>query len=381
MELKKYIRDFELCVKCYFCQEDPKTHMPICPEGERFGYESYRPSGLMEIARVVANRQMELSEGITKRFYACLTCGACEELCYSLTGKHPVTIFREMRKALVKNGLGPMPQHKKATQNIASTSNLFGAKQNERLSWLTEGVPNKSGIVYFVGCTASYHIPDQALATVKLLKSAGIEFAIMQNEQCCGYDTLLTGQEEEAMDIMKRNVQSIKDAGAKTLLTSCARCYKVFSQDYPSFVGEVMKFEVVHTSVFLNKLVNKKKLQLRKPIPEVVTYHDPCNLGRWNKIYDEPRELLEQVPKIQLVEMARNRGSAWCCGAGGGVKLYLPEFAAWTATERLKEAEVTGAKILVSACTDCEHNFGSSVKIANAKIKIQDLNQLLAMSV
>jgi Fe-S oxidoreductase len=324
---------------------------------------------------------MELSEGIGKRFYACLTCGACEELCSSLTGKHPLNIILETRRDLVKNGFGPMPQHKEATQSIASTSNLFGAEQKQRFSWLPNITPNKSGIVYFAGCTASYYIPDQAQATLKLLKSAGIAFAIMRNEQCCGYDTLLTGQEQEAADIMKRNVQNVNEAGAKILLTSCARCYKVFSQDYPKFVGESMKFEVVHTAVFLNRLVKKGKLRLRKPTPEVVTYHDPCNLGRWSKIYDEPRELIEQVPKIQLVEMTRNRSSAWCCGAGGGVKLYLPEFAAWTATERLKEAEATGASTLVSACTDCERNFNESLRKANTKMKVQDLNQLLAMSI
>lgn len=381
MELSKYIREFELCVKCSFCQEDPVTHLPICPESERFGFESFRPSGLMEIARAVAHENIGLSEGFAKRFYLCLTCGACDELCYSLTGKHPLNLFLETRRLLVKSGFGPMPEHLEATQNILSTSNPFGRPQEQRFKWLTEVVPRKAEIVYFAGCTPSYHIPKQAQSTLKVLKAAGVDFAIMPNEQCCGYSTIITGQDEEAMDIVKRNIQYVNETGAKTLLTSCAKCYKVFSQDYPRLAGENMDFEVTHTSMFFNDLVDKNKLQLKKAIPETVTYHDPCNLGRWNRVYEEPRTLIEQIPKIQLVEMERNRGSAWCCGAGGGVKIAFPDFANWIAVERLKEAEATGAGVLVSACPDCELNFTESLKTSNTKIRIQDLNQLLAISI
>lgn len=380
MELSKYIREFELCVKCSFCQEDPITHLPICPEAERFGFESYRPSGLMELARALAHRNIGLSEGLAKRFYSCLTCGACDKLCYSLTGKRPLNLFLETRRVLVKSGFGPMPGQLEATVNVLSTSNPYGKPKDQRFKWVKEAIPNKAEIVYFAGCTPSYYFPEQAQSTLKVLKAAGIKFAIMPNERCCGYTTIMTGQDDAAMDIVTGNVKYIKETGAKTLLTSCAMCYKIFNQDYFKLAGEKMDFEVTHTSLFFNDLVNENKLKLKKPISETITYHDPCNLGRLNNVYDEPRNLIEQIPKTQLVEMERNRGSAWCCGAGGGVKFAFPDFANWTAIERLKEAQSTGAKLLVSACPECELNFMDSLKTIDKKIKIQDVNQILAMS-
>ncbi|NVM56054.1 MAG: disulfide reductase, partial [Candidatus Helarchaeota archaeon] len=241
---------------------------------------------------------------------------------------------------------------------------------------------------YFVGCTSSYREQELAKATVKLLNKADIPFQLVGvDEYCCGSPLLRTGLREKASELAKHNMEAIKEKGIKKLIFSCAGCYRTFKEDYPKIVGEI-PFELAHVTQFLAKQLKAGKLKITKKLDKVVTYHDPCHMGRHiilrkNKVgvFNEPRKLLEAIPGITLREMVRTRENAWCCGAGGGVKAAFKDLALETAVDRIEEAVTTGADILVSACPFCRRNLMDAIKSKNASIEFKDVVELLEAAI
>ncbi|MFX0107931.1 MAG: (Fe-S)-binding protein, partial [Candidatus Hodarchaeota archaeon] len=216
------------------------------------------------------------------------------------------------------------------------------------------------------------------------------------------------GDRKKTIEIMKGNVQLFKKHGIKSIITSCSGCYNMLATEYPRFVET--NFEVVHTSQLMESLIKKKHLKL-KEVPIKVTYHDPCHLGRMSEpyedyqgerieilsqvyiwdpakkerlgaggVYDAPRNVLKQIPGVELIEMERIREYAYCCGAGAGVKAAYPDFALWTANERVYEAESTGAEALVSACPFCSTNLRDGLSDQESSMKYYDLTELVLKS-
>ncbi len=146
------------------------------------------------------------------------------------------------------------------------------------------------------------------------------------------------------------------------------------------FVGEI-PFKVVHTSELMAELIKEGRLKLLKEVPETVTYHDPCHLGRHAGIYEQPREVLKAIPAIKFVEMSKNRENALCCGAGGGVKAGFPDFAMQAAMRRLEEAQDVGAESIVSACPFCAHNLKDAIRESGSQLKFYDLTELIAKTI
>ena len=212
----------------------------------------------------------------------------------------------------------------------------------------------------------------------------------------------------EAANKAKSNIEIFSKSGAKTLVTGCAECYFAFKVLYDKF-GVKGDFEVLHTSEFFNRLVQQGKLKPTKKVNMTVTYHDPCHLGRQGEpyihwkgqrvpgqliifdppkefrrgtkgVYEPPRELMQKIPGLKLVEMDRHKEFAWCCGAGGGVKETNPEYALWTATERIHEAASTRAEAIVTGCPGCESLFNAAIGKNNSKLKVYDIVEILAMA-
>lgn len=379
MPLGDYRKQVELCVKCGYCWDAP-VQMPLCPSAERFGFESYRASGRMDIIRGLLTGDLEWTDRLLHRTYTCQLCGACEENCYTLTGKRPLDMFLELRRTLVDKGIGPMPRQKEAAQSIEKNHNPYYKIHEERLKWLTKKAPSKAKTIYFVGCEPAYTRQETANATVKVLGVAGVEFGIMPDEWCCGYPLLHTGEVEPARKLARHNIEALKKTGAERVVFSCPGCYIVFKKEYPEILNENLEFEVLHTAEYFADLIKDGVLKPKKEVRETVAYHDPCMLGRWGKVYDSPRKVLKSIAGLKPVEMERNREFSWCCGAGGGVALTFPDFAKWTALQRLNEAEAIGASVLASACPGCKTNIMESAKEQEKKIKVYDINELLAMA-
>jgi Fe-S oxidoreductase len=243
-----------------------------------------------------------------------------------------------------------------------------------------------------------------------LIQKAGIDVAIAgAKELCCGGRAYHLGYKADFLKNAEKYIHQIKDSGAKTLVTGCAECYQAFNVLYAryKFKGGL---EVLHTTQYFARLIQQKKLKPHKKIDLEVTYHDPCHLGRLGEpylhwegqrlpgqiilfdppkefrrgtygVYSPPREILASLPGLKLLEMPRTREYAWCCGSGGGVKENNPQFAEWTAYERIKEAESTGAKAIVTACPGCEKNFNDFIKgkahVRGSPLEVYDVVELL----
>jgi Fe-S oxidoreductase len=221
-----------------------------------------------------------------------------------------------------------------------------------------------------------WEVPRSA---VRLLREAGIDTGIMgAEESCCGGRAYEIGYTGEFTKYAEHFIETFNSLGVNEIITSCPDGYSTFRKLYPKIDME-MKFGVKHLAEYLEELIKDNKLKFTRKVPMKVTYHDPCHLGRHlgdDGVYDAPRNVLQNIPGIKLVEMERNRENAWCCGAGAGVSQADAGLALWTANERLKEAKETGAVALVTACPWCERNFKDAAREYGADIRIYDIAEV-----
>ena len=249
-------------------------------------------------------------------------------------------------------------------------------------NWVKEvgfDVPTTGEVLYYTGCTAGMRLPNIAKSTAKILKAAGIDFAVLEEEPCCGSVMLRTGRVEDAQKNAEKFVEVIKNSGAKKILVTCAGCLKTLRNDYPKLGLELP--EILHITEALQEIVQGKKLKL-KPLGKgvKVTYHDPCHLSRAAGVYDDPREIIRSIPGVELVEMETNRNTAMCCGAGGGLRSYDAELSKRMAADRVKSAMEIDAEIIATACPFCENNLEAGAKQIESKIRVVDVVDLLAES-
>lgn len=349
---------------------------PRCPIKERFKFAAYSAKGLIWLCAAVQYHNFPLSQDLARVAYTCLTCGLCDELCF-LRKLEP---FQALREDLVAHGVGPPEPSKAVDENIQKTSNPFGERLAARTEWAEAlDLPKKGDALYFPGCYAAYKYPQVARATVNICKSVGYPIAYLaEKEVCCGTHFIWDGETRMARAWATRLSRAITEAGAKRVVVSCADCYRSLKVDYPALMGK-LPFEVLHISEVLAALLRENKVRFKKRIVGKVTYHDPCRLGRLGGgIYEPPRDVLKAIPGLELVEMARKRRWAWCCGSGGLVVLNaFPDFARWTASQRLAEAEAA-ADTLVTACAHCTANFEDANQARSPGLKIYDLPVLVA---
>ncbi|WP_084270825.1 (Fe-S)-binding protein [Methanobrevibacter cuticularis] len=221
-------------------------------------------------------------------------------------------------------------------------------------------------MLYFRGCTARERLTNVANATGKLLDLANINYNMVGDEGCCGSVLLRTGFPEEAKKQMEKNITNLNLENEK-IVVSCAGCYKTLKKDYKNILG--VELDVIHISQLLKQLINEGKISPNKGSLKV-TYHDPCHLGRHSDEFDAPREVITNFS--DLIEMENVKEDAKCCGSGGGVKSAFPDLANSIAINRGKEAEATGAEILVTSCPFCELNLEE-----NSSLKIMDLSEFV----
>jgi Fe-S oxidoreductase len=211
-----------------------------------------------------------------------------------------------------------------------------------------------------------------------VFNAAGVSFGILGNdEECCGNEVYMLGEMGLFQTLVEKNNQKFKELGVKKIVTVCPHGYNVMKNRYPALGGS---FEIYHYTQLLYDLINKNKVKLNRNKAKV-TYQDPCFLGRYNKIYDEPRQILRSIPGVELVEMEKNRADAFCCGGGSGnfVMDLLAGGEESPARIRVREAYETGASILAVACPSCLTMFTDAVKTEDldGKLAVKDISQIV----
>lgn len=373
------------CLDCGKCSA-------VCPitRWSGFGYAS--PRLLVEKAY---DEQLDilLEDDL---FWSCLTCKRCSEICPSdVSFSEFIRDLRTLGRANYQSGVCT---HNGVIQTWGQMMTQPGLHQN-RLNWLTSDlkVSSHSDTLFFVGCLPYYDILFKkigyegvqiAQAAVKIMNYLGIEPQILAEERCCGHDQLWQGDVETFRALAILNLEQLKTSGAKRIVTTCPECARTLKLDYPSFVGS-HNMEVLNITELLdlgNLDVSQFKQQAATPhqgeatqVTPLVTYHDPCRLGRHLGIYDAPRQILSDLG-LQVAEMPHNRQTSLCCGTS-----------CWTAcgsaskniqVERLREAKASGAEMLVTTCHKCQIHF----KCAQADptladhigIELRDLTTLIA---
>ena len=366
---------FDRCIKCSTCKYSYKDFEKSCPSGEKFLFESYWASGRIRIIRGVLNGDLEWSEELIDPIFACTTCGACMDACQAPHADYIVEMIEALRELAVKN-IGPAENQKFLVSRCEESCNPYGEQNSDNTELKKEyNLPDKTEWIYFIGCTSNYRQTSVRDSTLRFLKKTGINFTLI-DEHCCTSPMIRTGQLSIVDEYMKYNIDQIKKTGATKVITSCAGCYKTLSNDFKRF-GNDLGLEVYHSLELVKKLLDEKKIEFQSEYNKTVTYHDPCHLGRHMGIYELPREIYKKIPGLNLVEMKRNRNFAWCCGAGGGVKIGYPEWALEISKERLDEVKETGATVISSTCPFCKTNLSDATTHYKFDFEVLDLMEIL----
>jgi len=382
--VKKFEEFLYLCGKCGDCSlavkiatsKSPLSHP--CAVKNVLGYEAYDARGRIIIIRNLLNGKLVIDNEVLEWAYTCTTCGACRETCLAVEGGIDTpSVMEALRCDLASQGFR-IKKHLSILENIKKLDNPYGEPKEERLNFLGDellDIPEEAEIAYFIGCTSSYRTKEIALAAVKFLKQIGVKFTILRDETCCGSILLRYGYVNEAREQAEKLVKRFNEMGVKTVIFTCPGCYRTFKKDYPEILGRDLGFETLHLVEFLDTYLKDKNIAFEAKGSVVVTYHDPCHLGRHLNVYEAPRNIIRLVDGLSLVEMETIKNFAHCCGAGGGVKSTFPDLALKVAGNRVDEALEVGAKILLSACPFCKLNLKQA---ANDGLKVLDIAELLA---
>jgi heterodisulfide reductase subunit D len=325
---------------------------------------------------------------ISKKIWSCLGCNMCTERC-NFDVKY-TDFIRSLRHQALAEGAEVQYNHGGTPQSIMHIMGRPGVNQ-DRLSWLPEDIEiaRQSDTAFFVGCTPYFDVlfHDLEVATLegtkgalRLLNRARIPFTLLPNERCCGHDLLLMGDIEGFLALARTNMNELRRQGIKNIITACPEGYYTLKVDYPRFLDN-WDIDVKHISEVLAPLIENGQLALGS-LEQKVTYHDPCTLGRYARIFDPPRQILAAIGGLEAVEMADNREKALCCGASPWVHCGLVN--KQIQKERLAQAAATGADILVTACPKCQIHLRCAQKNAEisdvCQIEIRDLFDMAAQS-
>lgn len=421
MTLEQYKGDVNMCCRCSACKFIPLQKVSgydysyVCPSISRYDFHSYSGGGRMNIIAAGIKEGINYSDRLLDIVYNCQVCGACGVSCNYAMDMEVQAPIEEFRIRCVSEGK-TNPALNKVIQGLRKTGSMVEVSGN-RGDWaqgmnLKDATKEKTEVLFHVGCLTSYNsdMHKLARAAAKIMKKAKVDFGIAgDNETCCGGRAYQMGYEKDFLKQAKKNMAMIKKAGIKTVVTACADGYHAFKVLYDKY-GLRENLEVLHITEYMDNLISDGKLKFKKNIDMVVTYHDPCRLGRLGEpwidwkgkkipgdrfvfdppkqyrrgtcgVYQPPRDVLKSIPGIKLSEMTRIKEYSWCCGSGGGVSESNPDFARWTALERISEAESTGSEAIVSACPWCEKIFEEAIRESGSRLKVYDIVELAAKAI
>jgi len=372
LQEKPYENELYVCARCGYCRE-------VCPVKKLNGFDKVCPRGKILLLKHFMEKKMPITKDMIWNWYYCCTCGYCAETC-PVNIDFP-TVVKDVRVDLVKRGLNPLEPFKIASANILTEGNPFGKPKSERTEWIPQSVKlsKKSDTLYWAGCTSAYWTTETAGAVVSILHRINFDYNMLGGDEgCCGMIPVWGGGTDVSRQIAERNVRLIEDSGAKVLFTTCPGCYSTFKEDYPKLVGK-LGFEVRHASELFSELIKSGRLKFTHKVASTVTYHDPCHIGRFHGIFEEPREIISAIPGVKFIEMDYNRRAANCCG--GPMRTAFAEDSLTVAQWRVDEALSTKAEILTTFCPQCTINLRQGAATREATIEVLDLPELMLKAI
>jgi Fe-S oxidoreductase len=390
--MMEYIRSIEhkevvhRCFRCGYCKF-PRDYVDFnCPSYKVFGWDTYAPGGRMWLIRAWLKGEIETSDRFAEILYSCSACGNCQEHCpFPRFSNALLDVFEEVKAELVNDGKIPPPV-RDYFKAISVNGNPYKLPREERGKWAQSiGLERYSGqeFLLYVGCVASYDEVGQKMArsVAKVLLSGGLSMGILAEEESCdGAEVKVLGETELFKELARENIEKFRKKGVTKIITMDPHALHVFRNFYPALGG---RFQVYHYSEILAGLIKEGKVRPGR-LEGRVTYHDPCYLGRHNKIYGAPRRILKAIEGLELVEMRRNRENSFCCGGGGGNFFtdILGRLSPRPSKIRFEEATVTGATILAVACPLCAKMLTDACKEQGeaASLEVMDLAEVVGRS-
>jgi Fe-S oxidoreductase len=300
-------------------------------------------------------------------------------------------VVEAARSVLVEKGLVPTTIRDMLISSM-KYGNPWNQPKKQRTNWLKDlkelnfkilSNKEKAETIYFVGCMPSYdpRCQDIAKSIVKSLNDVNVNFSILGNEElCCGDSALRVGEKGLFDMLAEKNLENFKRHNAERIVTTSPHCYNTFKNDY---LIENEEIEIQHYTQFLADLIDNGKIKFSNRLNKVVTYHDPCFLGRYNGVYEEPRKILELIPGLTLIEMDRAKKNSFCCGGGGG-RMWMEDTSdTRPSLNRAREAAELKPDIIVTACPFCLTNMEDAVKGINKEkeIQVMDVAELVEKAI
>ncbi|MFQ5677146.1 MAG: (Fe-S)-binding protein, partial [bacterium] len=384
------LMDLYACTECGRCQDNcPAYHSgkELNPAILIHHLKEYlnEKGPLLLAGKADQNGKQLVGDVITEEvIWACTTCAACVEHC-------PVFIehvddLQDMRRYLTMDQANISEEVAKTLENMENIGNPWGLPQQNRTAW-TEGLDialmrdkKEVDYLYWVGCAAALDTKNQNVAksVVKILKTAGVDFAILGTEESCNGDSARRlGQEYLFQMMAENNIETLNKYKFKKIITACPHCFNCIGNEYKQLDGN---YEVIHHSELIAELIDSGKIRPKKNIEKRITYHDACYLGRHNQIYDAPRSVVSSVANGDIVEMKRSREKGLCCGAGGGMMWMDEEPDKRVNLVRFADVEESKAEVAATACPFCNIMLDDARKIKGKEdeVEVKDIAELVA---
>jgi heterodisulfide reductase subunit D len=342
---------------------------------------SISPQSLARLIRLGMKDEVLISQAC----WLCTSCNACTTHCPR--GIPLLDTVIGLKTYSIANGLRVPDDVKLLRMTIESSHNISGDPNHERLRWSKNlpqplsAISGRTGadLLYFVGCISAFFprafsIPQ---AFGRTLAHAGVSFTTMGGrEWCCGYPLATAGLQEDVGALIEHNYQQVKRLGVSRMVMTCPSCYYTWKVLYPKLAKPLSGVEILHATELLDQLLEERRIR-PEPVTRVVTYHDPCDLGRKSGVEDAPRSLLNRLPGVELREMANIRSNGLCCGGGGDVKILSHDTTMDVARRRIRQALDVKADTVVSACQQCKRALTGAVQWMRKPIKVVDVAELV----